>query len=616
MNHRVRGPAVLALSLAALTACGDATGGGGGKPVPQTPAITGSVLTAGGEGVLTGTSLDQLPASLTVDGATVTPTARTATEIRFAMPAGRPCEVDGRPIAVQAGSVAHTGSLKVPGVLSMEVGESRVLTREQLATLCLQFPQGDNRYVLTALNTNFTRAQVVDTLFTVHGWTGANTPAASVSPARSIATAAHSRHEMLTRANVPRARAGVWYSYSDNPKPFDPRYATATVGDTVTWVDFFGDAYACEESRDEVLTFPVVVAATSTSGKTVLAFDPRSRYAADWTKPETRAWLTRAADMMEKWAAPAVRAAMDPNYQQIKGGGGRWWHIFRPDIRGFTQDGPAGAPQSMCVSSSEMPVTVSHDLPPQNAGQIEYLAGALIHEYAHHAQDAYAVRRWGTTVEPTREAWPIFESWAQTIQETATRLASNQPSGARFDHQVKDVPFTDFYLSPHGENPEQSLWGEYEPAGRAGFYDQGVRFLMFLRERWGDAAANTSHERFYGRTIGLPVQDATSIAGLVGLSATAALDQWALADATDDLVDPSAAAARGLPQIQSWVPDDLTPPKIISKTGNTTRRLTTGHGNYAAVYVWGGDAEWKQGVSMTFSGFGSAPFLARVTRLK
>jgi hypothetical protein len=109
-----------------------------------------------------------------------------------------------------------------------------------------------------------------------------------------------------------------------------------------------------------------------------------------------------------------------------------------------------------------------------------------------------------------------------------------------------------------------------------------------------------------------------SLVALVGLTTDQALDQWALADATDDLVDPAVAAARGLPQLESWVPQDNGPltTVTISKTANTTRRLAVGRGNYAALDAWDYNADAGKGVSLTFSGFGSAPFLARITRLR
>lgn len=99
--------AAAGLSVIAAAACGDPTGGGP-PPPPENPAITASVLTSGGEGVLQGTHLDKLSGGITVDGVSVTPTARTATEIRFPMPLGRACEVDGRPVAVQAGRACRS----------------------------------------------------------------------------------------------------------------------------------------------------------------------------------------------------------------------------------------------------------------------------------------------------------------------------------------------------------------------------------------------------------------------------------------------------------------------------------------------------------------------------
>jgi hypothetical protein len=389
------------------------------------------------------------------------------------------------------------------------------------------------------------------------------------------------------------------------------------VGDTVTWANLDNPNVYCDEPRDRIPTFPVIVAAVSASGKTVLAFDGRSPHAAAWMSSENRARLTRAANMMDRWAVPAVQAVMDPSYRQINGGGGRWWHVFRTDVVGFGTDVRVSVPRSMCAYSSEMAATLSTDTPPQSDGQMEYLAAILIHEYAHHAEDVYAVRRWGTTIVPSTASWPIFEAWAQTVQETAARLASNQPTNARYAALGTGIPYPDFYLDGYGEAPTKSPWGGGTGTSRGGYYDQGTRFLMFLRERWGDAAANTTHERFYGRVMALQARDVPSLASLVGLSANDALDQWSLAEATDNLVDPAAVMARGLPQITSWAPEDNGPlPRVMLQRGaNNTHALDVGRGNYAALYAHGSGENAGKGVSFTFEKFGSAQFVARVTRL-
>lgn len=602
--------------IAVILACGDPTGGGP-PPQPENPAITSSVLTAGGEGVLQGTHLDKLTGPVAVDGVPVTPTSRSASEIRFAMPAGLACEVDGRPVAVQAGTLAHTGRLAVPGTLALQVGESRVLPRTEMGTLCLQLPAGSERYVLTALNPGTDPAPAPEVLFTVRSWTGAGagTAAASVRAAGSAATDRHPE---------PRRAATVGpHRYAENPAPFDARYATATVGDTLPWIDWWRSLSPnCEGPRELIPTIPIVVAAVSASGKTVIAFDARSAKGQEWTSSAVRARLTRAAEMMDRWAVAAVREAMDRDYQPLKGAGGRWFHVFRTDVPGWTIDGN-DAPQTGCRYSSEVPSTIGPDGPPQYDSQAEYLAGLAIHEYAHHAEYVYRIRRWGAITPPMRvsNGWgSAGEAWAQTVQETAARLASGQPTGARYaalDAPNSNVPYADFYLNGYGESPEQSLWG-ITPGRRGGYYDQGTRFLMFLRERWGDASIGSTAARFFTRVQELPHYDVSSVAALVGMSATEALDRWSLAEATDDLVEPAVAAARGLPQIASWVPEDTGPlPSVmVSRTANASRALAVGRGNYAALYLFANEMNAGKGVSLTFDGFGSAPFVARITRVR
>ena len=616
-THAIRATAGL-LAVAAALACGDPTGGGP-PPQPENPAITASVLTSGGEGVLQGSHLDKLTGSIAVDGTPVTPTARTAAEIRFPMPPGRPCEVDGRPVAVQAGSLSHTGQLEAPGTLALQVGESRVLTREEMATACLQIPAGNERYVLTALNPVLEPAPGPEVLFTVRSWTGTGT---SASAASAHLQAAGGRVHLDGPPSRSFAAAAVTHRFSENPEPFDPRYATAGVGDTLPWVDWWGRRPNCSDPRDRIPTINIVVAAVSASGKTVFAYDARSPHGQAWASAAVRARLTRAAEIMEKWAVSAVRESMDRGYQPVRGAGGRWFHVFRTDVPGWTIDNN-DAPQTACRYSSEVPSTISPDSPPEFDAQVEYLAGLLIHEYAHHAETVYRIRRWGSYTPPMQvsEGWAaVGEVWAQTVMETAARLASGQPTAARYtplNVPNSSIPYADFYLNGYGESPEQSLWS-ITPGRRGGYYDQGTRFLMYLRERWGDAAVGSTKERFFERAQELPRSDVPSMAALVGLSAAAALDDWSLAEATDDLVDPAAAAARGLPQLQTWAPEDTQPLTSvrISRTANAVRALSVGRGNYAALYLFADDADAGKGVSLTFEGFGSAPFVARITRVR
>lgn len=617
MSNHTRAWASLALAVALAVACGDPTG----SPPPQeTPTITASVLTAGGEGRLQGTHLDQLAgASITVDGTPVAPSVTTGTEIRFPMPPTGTCEVDGRAVRIGAGQLQHTGKLIVPGVLTLEPGESRLLRREDLAATCLQVPAGNRRYVLTALNASLTPAAAPDVLMTVRTWAGGEAGATASSHVNASPAA--------PREIVPPRSASAAtgpHRYVDQPVPYDPRYATAAVGDTLPWIDWWGPTYPnCAGAREQIPTIRIVIAAVSASGQAVIAYDARSTQSAAWTSGPVRARLGRMAEMMDRWAVRAVREVMSPGYVPLGGAGGRWFHVFRPDVAGWSVDNN-DAPQTACRFSSEVPSTVGPDSPPTNDAQPEYLAGLAIHEYGHHAELVDRLRRWGSYTPPNRVSttWGgLGEAWAQTVQETAARLASMQPTAARYtplEVPVSNVPYTDFYLNGYGENPAQSLWGATGGPARPGFYDQGPRFLMYLRERWGDAAIGSTPARFFGAAQDLPDYGVQSLAALVGLTAESALDQWSLAEATDDLVDPGAAARHGLPQIMSWVPHDAGPlPSVmVPRTTNRSWTLAVGRGNYAALYLFADGTDADQGVSISFANVSNVPAVTRITRLR
>lgn len=364
------------------------------------------MLTAGGEGRLQGTHLDQLAgSSITVDGTPVAPSATTETEIRFPMPRTGTCEVDGRAVRIGAGQLQHTGKLIVPSVLTLGPGESRLLRREDLAAACLQVPAGNRRYVLTALNASLTPAAAPDVLMTVRTSAGGEGGATASSRADFYPAA--------PREIVPPRSAGSAagpHRYVDQPVPFDPRYATAAVGDTLPWVDWWGPTYPnCAGAREQIPTIRIVIAAVSASGQAVIAYDARSTQSAAWTSEPVRARLGRMAEMMDRWAVGAVREVMGPGYVPLRGAGGRWFHVFRPDVAGWSVDNN-DAPQTACRFSSEVPSTVGPDSPPTNDAQ-EYLAGLAIHEYGHHAELVDRLRRWGSYTPPNRVSATWGGAW-------------------------------------------------------------------------------------------------------------------------------------------------------------------------------------------------------------
>jgi hypothetical protein len=608
------------LAVAAAIACGDPPTGGGRPPEPGKPTITSSELVAGGEGRVTGTHLDVVSATtLLVDGAAVTTTAQSATEIRFRMPAPRACETDGRTVSVSAGTLTHSGRLAVPGTIALRVGESRVVAISTSSGDCLQLPAGAERYVLSFLNPSLDAAATPDPLLTVRAWTGSGAgPGASLAriPASPARAAEPTRPVFAVAAGA--------HTYGDSPAPLDPRYPTATVGDTLPWMDWWGSAVPnCNDARERIPMIRIVVVAVSASGKTVIAYDTRSAHGGAWTSPASAARLTRMAEMMDKWGIAAVRETMDRGYQPLRGAGGRWFHVFRTDVPGWSVDNN-DAPQTACRHSSEVASTVGPDVPPQTDAQVEYLAGLAIHEYGHHAETVYRIRKWGSFTPPMRVSttWgSLGEVWAQTVQETAARLASGQATSASYaplNNALSNIPYADFYLNGYGETPSQSMWRVTTGAHRGGYYDQGTRFMMYLRELWGDAQIGSVRERFFIHVQELPRYDVPSLAGLVGLSATDALDRWSLAEATDDLVDPAVAAAEGLPQIRSWAPHDHAPlPSVtVSRTTDSTWPVLVGRGNYAALYLFADGEQSGKGLSLTFEQVAVTPFIARITRVR
>jgi hypothetical protein len=591
-----------------LPACREQPAGGTPRP-PAAPVIQSAQLVADGEGRLVGTNLDALPVSILVDGVSVNPSSRSATEVRFPMPRLRQCEVDGRRITVSAGQITYVAAITVATTLRLEAAESRELAADELTKTCLQLPASDQSFVLTVTNLSTTADGAADRMLALRTWTESGQAVAASRGMTAARTPPPLRHGSATY-DITTGRD----RYSDSPAAFDPAYANAQPGQTVRWVDFRSPAWyassnICREPKSSVPTFGAVVAAVSTSGRTVIAFDERSPHLSQWSTSEMAARLKRLADILDRWTLPAVREVFG-EYTPVRGAGGRWWHIFRTGISQPTVD-QAGLPQTMCPHYSEVATTLAPDVPLTSDGQVEVLAGYLIHEYAHHAEDVVAVRRWGNVFGRGPSTWTgIGESWAQTVQETAARLASGQPTAARYDALTpgSGVPYADFYGTGYGERPDLSPW-----AGSRGPYDQGARLLMYLRERWGDAALGSSRERFYARAIALPEYDFASIARLAGLEPEVALDRWSLAEATDDLVDPAAVAARALPQIQTWVPQDKTPGPQVDRAGDRTLTLTVAHGSYAALYFF---ADQGHGLSLTFSDVSPAPSKVRITRLR
>ena len=620
---------LLSIACAVTYACvGD--GPTGSRP-PS--VVLGAVthLTPGETATLTGRNLSRITV-LTVDGEPVALAPGSDTERTFPVPTLRPCETDGRPVQLLAvaarDTVRRTEPLQVRGTVSMQVGESRVLTRSDLEAMkCLQFEAADHDYVVTALHTGIEAVDRADTLLVFRTWTESATPAQALLPAPTSArvpTDLAAPHVHADRALLPTLTAPA--AYQNDPVPFDPRYATAQVGDTVrfvNWTPVMARYDNCFLPRDQIPTYPVLVIAVS--GSTVIGVDLRLPNAAAHLTSPTADVYRAAAAIVDPVLLPAMRATFDRAYQPPRGGGGRHWMIVTSVPTALAGDGGTSLPQSYCPVASEMITSIYPGSQPPQAGNAPAVAGTYIHEYAHNA---YAITYTALRSGVTHGGWPS-EAWPELAIDVAARLSLGQPVDARPEALDGTRPYSP--LVSHlwaGMLPSRSPWG---PRGR---YNHASSLLLYAREKRGDADYRTAPSLFSSYAASLrthpndPDGEArahlTNLASAVGMDPLALLDEWALAHATDDLVATEAARARGLPQLTSWssagwasrragAPRHSAAAKTLSRTTNTRRALVAAPGSYDAVYLMAGQGK---GLSLEVISVPEHPVRVRLTRLR
>lgn len=600
MRHLAR---LTALSFA-LAGCGnDSTGGGDPPPITPppvaSPVINSVSLTASGAGIVTGTNLDALPATLTVDGQSVTASTRSATEIRFTLPQLRACETDGRPVTVAIGSLTQTAALDVPTAIQLNPGESRVLTREEMDA-CMEIAAAPGYYVLTALHPATSRpatnAAAVDTLLEVRTWTYGAPPSASVtsasaSPSYNATLASHlaSHAASAAAANGP---------YSDNPQQFDPRYATAGAGDTVPLVVDCGRTPSTAES------YPIRILAAH--GKAVVALDLRLTENAQLLTPNALGLFQKLAIRIDSVLLPSARMIFGADFEPTKGFGGRY--IMLLDTRTIQgQGGILGPnPRSTCPSSSEE-IVGTYGVRSGFAiseGMISILAGYFLHEYGHAADMIM-----GKRVEP-RDGFGssgfVREGYAEQMAETGARLLDGRLSGTEFEAVTSRIGAQFTLRAFHGINPAES------PFNGDGRYSAGSSMLLYARELTGEALTSTPSNTIHQRLLPAGNWELATIAQLAGKTPEQFKDDWSLALATEGL----APLGSPLPAFRSW---DIAPPAILNRANRVTagrHTLVTGIGNYAALYLNDDPVEVGRGVSLQFSRVSSTPFKARLTRVR
>ena len=632
-----RAPLLPALVVALIAACdGGAADGGASvdptrpvQPPPATVRVTSvDTLRPGQIAHVRGSGLTSLR-SLLLDGVEATElVARSDSVAEFRVPSMRACETDMRAVKVSADTTAPiTAVVRVPPSVSLRPAESRILTADDLR--CLRLPAADEDYVLSAANLAIPTAEMESQRMLVSvrllgtGDATVSTLASSdaSSDARGPLAARSARGAgTLVEPAMPEP-AALTGSYSQAPVPFDPRYATAVVGDTLRFVDWFsGKPQLCHQPAESVPSFQAKVVAVA--GRIAVVVDLRHPLAAAYLDPAKLGWLRDAAAITDRLLLPTMRSLFDADYLPPAGGGGRFY-VLLGSLQagtGFAYDGPLPtvnvASQASCPRASEMVVSL-HSADrlalPQNQNA-SYAAGVFLHEYAHNA-DLLTSRR-------DRTQSILNEGLATLAMETASRIGSGQPLRARHSRVGADAPSP--FESAFGMWGTEPALGPWQSNGR---YGANARMLLFLRELAGEASVDHGRRpTLYQRLIYAPVDwnhrpaVIAHITSVLGVEYTDLIDRQTLASVTAGLIDPDVV--HDLPRYTSWDHSERarsSGPLSAGFPGRASRRaggehtLAAADGGHAALYLM---ADGPRGISLELVSMAPNARTVRLTRLR
>jgi hypothetical protein len=654
MKARLRSFAALWLVLQAA-ACGESPTQPKIDPPPtEPPPVAEKRLELKGiEGLIPGQVAtvrgDQLSllSSLTLDGQTVTFEKVSETEGRFVVPELRACETDGRVVEVVAnrGEKKLSAPVLLPGALTLEVGESRVLTAQDLA--CLQLSRADAAYVLSVANFKVVEPLATEPVFTLKSF-GAQARGSSTAPSWSRSTAgasgfsfapdaAAARHGEVS-ASQARLMASVAASSAGtvrpDPKahtpvaPIDPRMSTAGVGEVFHLVD---KQKLMDNLRvDTRGTLPrekaplMEVKVVAVAGRHVFVIATDDPEAANFDLPEVRQKLQEAALLSERYAIAAIQKAFAPGYDGWPGAGGRIFTLFRPLYAG-TQGGvvetspPYDDSHYFDRFSNEAPIlAVDHKIWTSTPAAISTI---VVHELAHVADDG--ARFWDYGLATGSSTGWYGEALATNAEETAARLYSSQETGAKYKSGTGLGTDLAYWPSTtaHEQSPFGRLGDRMTTAG-PGAYDTGARFMLYAREKLGSAGFHnapgaTLHERLAARAQARgeidPNRHATldanfapqAIAEVLDMPLEQLLDEFVQAELTHGLIDEAVLREKHLPQIRSWglsvpaergIPAHTLPTHRLERNQDTqARAVTVPMGGHDHWYV---PAEKDKGLSI------------------
>lgn len=516
------------------------------------PLVPGQVVTA------TGSHLNAI-ARFTADGQLVHFTAQSAEHGTFQMPATRACDVDGRQVEVVAnGQYRASGSLRLQGAMSLEIGESRILSAEDLS--CMQINGAMEDYLLSVAS--FTPDHVTEDVMSLRS-VGAQGGAAGVSGMVAPEMAArlmgaldnYDHHQTEVHPQV-LANTGSDVSAQ---APFDD-YANAQVGDVLEFVNWASPSVFTAETREDVPTYEGVVVAV-TDGQLIVA-DLRQDNVERFSDPEVREKYHRAGEIVDAVGVRALRAVIDPALEIPAGAGGRVVTMIRP----LGSDLGGGARASEISGNrwaSNMYMTLLNSSTAN--GTPGGIAAIIIHEEAHLADIHNEIEGRG----PRSLGW-YSEALAVSVEDMAARMAVGSEYEADFSRAYDDgIPVSRIARSPSYSSMSHSPWGTSPGALGTGAYDRGARIVRYVQSLLGQTgfqpSGQTLHQRLMARAAdgsqatleeALRPWGIEALAEQAGMNVHTLLEASMMADLTDDLVPDAAIERFGIPQIASW---DHTP---------------------------------------------------------
>jgi len=536
-----------------VTACDSPTDPGNQIDPTDIRITEVSNLAPGQTAQLSGQNLDQIT-GLVVDGQPVTFVSISSTRGEFTTPSTRNCEVDSRRVGIVAnGNVQANGRMEVSSALDLEVGESVILSAEELG--CAQLGRGMEAYLLSMANFDLNPGGE-ESLFRLNLRGTGETPSVSFSAAMADAAGldlhAHHDHHHDVAENVGLSAASV------QQQPFDD-YANAQVGDTVLMVDWLKRLEVEQaQSKEGVPQFEAVVVAAE--GDQLIVADLRTSAGRRMVNGANQENLQRAARMVSEVAVPAIKHLIGPEFETPPGAGGRMITLLE-DRTGLAT-GSVRTPEMFRDQrwASNMFVSLLDVNWAEEAGP-NALARIIAHETGHLA-DAWAFRDIGGHVSARTSGGFHQEAFAVTAEDLMARMSRGGTKNVDMTMDP-DKMGSQIRSNPH-PNPEVfSAWGTEEGRRSAGWYTIGGRILRYAQEQMPEGEEWRLHRALLNRSINNPLTNEgraeawgiQSIAEEIGTTPEQLVEDAMLADLTHGIIDPGVAEQRGLPQNVGWRPN-------------------------------------------------------------